>query len=91
MLEAMAVGKAIVSTSIGVEGIEGEDEKHFMVADVPELFASKAVSLLNDSRLRERIGAKARQRAIEKYDWSAICEGMSALYRSARKTVHRST
>jgi glycosyltransferase involved in cell wall biosynthesis len=87
VLEAMAVGKAIVSTSIGVEGIEGKDQEHFMVADGPEAFSSGVVSLLNDRVSRERLGANARKRAMEKYDWEAICEVMSRIYQGAGKQV----
>ena len=91
VLEAMAVGKAIVSTSIGVEGIEGKDQEHFMVADTPEAFSSKVVSLLNDHVSRERLGANARKRAMEKYDWEAICEAISGIYQSARDKVRDRT
>jgi len=87
VLEAMAVGKAIVSTSIGVEGITGEDQEHFLVADGPEAFSSRVVSLLNDRTLRGRLGANARKRAMEKYDWEAICEAISTIYQGARKKV----
>lgn len=89
VLEAMAVGKAVVSTSIGVEGIEGKDQQHFMVADSPQAFSHRVVSLLNDRALRERLGASARKRVSEKYDWDAICEGISGIYQSATaKRVH---
>lgn len=84
VLEAMAVGKAIVSTSIGVEGIEGEDREHFMVADSSEAFSSHVIAVMNDPVLRERLGANARKRSREKYDWEAICESLSNLYQSAR-------
>lgn len=80
VLEAMAIGKAIVSTSIGVEGIEGTDQEHFVVADDAAAFSSAVVSLLDDHGLRERLGASARGRAIEKYDWEAICERMANVY-----------
>jgi glycosyltransferase involved in cell wall biosynthesis len=82
VLEAMAIGKAIVSTSIGVEGIDGTDREHFVVADDAEAFSSAVVSLLDDRGLRERLGASARRRAIEKYDWEAICEKMANIYES---------
>lgn len=83
VLEAMAVGKAVVSTSIGVEGIEGKDQEHFMLADSPEAFSYRVISLLNDHVFRERLGASARKRAREKYDWDAICEGISKIYQGA--------
>lgn len=87
VLEAMAVGKAIVSTSIGVEGIEGNDEEHFMVADRPAVFADRVVSILRDLFLREHIGANARRRTVEKYDWESICEATSKLYQTAGKRI----
>jgi glycosyltransferase involved in cell wall biosynthesis len=87
ILEAMAVGKAIVSTSIGVEGIEGNDQEHYVVADGPDAFSSRVLSLLNDRIFRERLGANARTLAMEKYDWEAICEAISGIYQSAREDV----
>ena len=87
VLEAMAAGKAIVSTSIGVEGIEGEDCEHFMVADTPEVFSLRVVSLMNDYALRARLGANARKRSVEKYDWEAICDSISKVYQDARRNV----
>ncbi len=87
VLEAMAVGKAIVSTTIGVEGIQGKDEEHFIVADSPEVFSSSVVSLLTDQARRERLGANARRRAMEKYDWEAICETISGIYQRGRRNA----
>lgn len=89
VLEAMAVGKAVVSTSIGVEGIDGEDGQHFMVADDPEKFSSVVISLLDDDVARERLGKYARNRVIEKYDWEVICESISQMYQDA--SCHKST
>jgi glycosyltransferase involved in cell wall biosynthesis len=85
ILEAMAAGKAIVSTAMGVEGIQGRDREHFLVADAPEAFASRVIALLDDRALRDRLGENARRRAIETYDWEAICEAMSRIYQDARR------
>jgi len=87
LLEAMAAGKAIVSTAIGVEGIQGNDNEHFLVADTPEAFSSCVIALLNDGALRDRLGESARRRAMETYDWEAICEAMSGIYQDARKAM----
>jgi polysaccharide biosynthesis protein PslH len=87
ILEAMAAGKAIVSTTIGVEGIQGNDEEHFLVADAAEAFSSCVIALLNDVALRDRLGENARRRAMETYDWEAICQGMSKIYQDARKSA----
>ena len=87
VLEAMAAGKAIVSTAIGVEGIQGNDKEHFLVADTAEAFSSCVMALLNDSALRDRLGGNARRRALETYDWEAICEAMSRLYQDVRQAA----
>jgi len=84
VLEAMAAGKAIVSTSIGVEGIEGKDGQHYVIADQPECFSKRVMDLLNDGPLRTRLGENARKIAEEKYDWRAICDKMSGIYKNAK-------
>lgn len=89
VLEAMAAGKAIVSTSIGVEGIEAKDGEHYIVADRPAFFSKKVVELLNDGLLRERLGANARKVAEEKYDWRAICDKMSGIYKDGKNGFDR--
>jgi len=86
VLEAMAAGKAIVSTSIGIEGIDGRDGEHYLVADTPELFAEKVLTLLANPKLRTDLGLKARQMAECKYSWVSICDKLSALYQTC---VHR--
>lgn len=83
LLEAMATGKAIVTTTIGCEGIEGEHGVHYLVADDPGLFAKSVGDLLSDTALRERLGKSARQLAVERYDWGKICEKMGVIYQTA--------
>ena len=62
---AMLAGKALVSTSIGIEGIEGNDGEHFFVADAPEDMATRIVSLMNDPALAERTGERARSLMLQ--------------------------
>jgi polysaccharide biosynthesis protein PslH len=80
VLEAMAAGKAIVSTSVGMEGIDGVDGEHYVLADTPDSFAAGVIHLLACSSVREQLALKARQLAEEKYDWRLICEKMNRLY-----------
>jgi glycosyltransferase involved in cell wall biosynthesis len=80
ILEAMAAGKAIVSTSIGMEGIEGRENEHYVIADDPAVFADKVVSLLGDPAYSSRLGHNARLLVEDKYDWRAICQKMSDAY-----------
>jgi glycosyltransferase involved in cell wall biosynthesis len=83
VLEAMAAGKAIVSTSVGVEGIKGHNGEHYVVADKADEFAARTIDLLNDGPRRARLSANARRLAEEMYDWKSIGQQMSAVYETA--------
>lgn len=58
--EAMAMGKAIVSTRVGVEGLPVRDGDHLLLADEPQAFADAVVRLLTDPAAREALGRRAR-------------------------------
>jgi glycosyltransferase involved in cell wall biosynthesis len=72
ILEAMAHRKAVVSTTIGAEGIDGRSGKHFILADAPAAFAEACLTLLRNSDVRERLGNEAQRLVEEQYDWSQI-------------------
>jgi len=73
ILEAMALGKTVVTTSLGAAGIAGGvDGKHFVIADTEEEMASKILDLIDDKSQRENIGRNARRLVEEKYRWSSI-------------------
>ncbi len=72
ILEAMALGRAVVSTSIGCEGLGVVDEEHILIADDAKRFAEQVVRLLTDSELRTRMAAKAREFVVASYDWDII-------------------
>ena len=72
MVDAMAQGKAIVSTTLGAEGIAGDAGKHFVLADDPAEFAAQTVRLLRDEAARRELGQAARARAEERYAWSIL-------------------
>ncbi len=80
-LEAMAAEKAIVTTTIGCEGIEGLDKKHWLAADDPRDFAMSVVYLMKNGVLRRRLGENARRLAVERYDWKTITGKLDGLYR----------
>ncbi len=80
ILDAMAMGKAIVSTSIGCEGIEVTDGKDIVIADEPADFADKTVELLRNSELRERLGKNARETAERLYSWGKIAPTLERAY-----------
>lgn len=69
--EAMAVGKAVVSTSIGAEGLEVTPGRDIIICDEPADFASSVVALLEDTELRHKYEQAALDFAAG-YDWSVI-------------------
>ena len=72
IFEAMAMAKAIVSTSVGAEGLPVTNGEHVWLADEPQAFASAVVTLLRDMDLRQRLEEAARALVLERYDWSAV-------------------
>lgn len=72
ILEAMACGKAVVSTRIGAEGIPATHGEHILLTDSPEEFAAAMASLMEDAAARRRLGDAARRFVAEQYDWRVI-------------------
>ena len=80
ILEALAMGKAIVSTSVGAEGLDLKDGEEIFIADAPIAFADAVTRLLTDAPLRRRMGEKGRARVERDYDWQSIGEKLHTLY-----------
>ncbi|MCK9408502.1 MAG: glycosyltransferase [Bacteriovoracaceae bacterium] len=74
ILEAMALGKTVITSSIGSAGINGVDGIHYIVADKPEFMAKESVRLLCDPNERQTIGGSARQFINSNYRWERIDE-----------------
>ena len=72
IFEAMAMAKAVVSTTIGAEGLPVTDGEHLMLADEPQTFARAVLRLLRDTDRRMRMESAARALVVEHYDWSAV-------------------
>jgi sugar transferase (PEP-CTERM/EpsH1 system associated) len=70
ILEALAMKRAVVSTSIGCEGLAVEDGKHLIVADRPEQFALAVIKLLNNQAMRTALGNAGRALVETKYSWT---------------------
>ena len=83
ILDAWAMGAAVVSTSIGCEGLAAVDGENILIADTAETFAAAVARVLRDDALRHAIGTKARQTAVEHYSWDVLGERMRALYLGA--------
>jgi len=80
ILDAWAMGKAIVSTSIGCEGLAAEDGENILIRDNPADFAAAVVAVLTDETLRQRLGKAGRETAERRYSWSIIGRSMLRLY-----------
>ena len=79
ILEAMALGTPVVSTSKGAEGLEIEPGKHLLIADTPEEFAAQTVRLLRNSELRNTLATNAARLVNEKYEWTKTAENLRDL------------
>jgi glycosyltransferase involved in cell wall biosynthesis len=81
--EAMAMGRPVVSTSLGVEGLPVEDREHFLRADTAGDFASAILSLLEDRNLRVSLAQAARRLVEDRFSWSRIARQFEAICRRA--------
>jgi sugar transferase (PEP-CTERM/EpsH1 system associated) len=83
ILQALAMKKAIVASSIAAEGMELSDSVNVMIADDADTFAKRTVELLDDPGLRERLGANGLKLMNERYSWTKIYAGLDAVFERA--------
>jgi len=81
ILDAWALGKALVSTTAGCEGLVQEKGENLLIANSPEEFAAAVGRVLDDERLRRRLEDGGRRTVEKHYDWSAIGVTMLGEYR----------
>jgi glycosyltransferase involved in cell wall biosynthesis len=74
ILESMALGRPVVSTTIGCEGLDVSDGVNIFIADDPEEFAKKILLLLNNKELRQQIISNARKLVETHYDWDILAD-----------------
>ena len=87
IVEAMAMGVPVVSTSVGAEGLAIQSDENIVLADDAEAFIQQILRLLQDAELRIRIAAGGRLLA-QRYDWVALCQPLTELVaRLARREV----
>ncbi len=82
LLEAMAMRRAIVSTTLGCEGFDVTDGRELLIGDTPQTFAQAVVSLLDDDTLRLSLGRRAHAFVSGTYDWGAIVPQLERIYNS---------
>jgi sugar transferase (PEP-CTERM/EpsH1 system associated) len=88
IFEAMAMGSAVVSTSVGAEGLPVTDGEHLLIADGPRELAEAVIGLIRDANRRRELGEAARSLVAERYDWAAVAGDLErALVRFANATA----
>lgn len=80
LLEAMAAGLPIVTTSIGIEGIDAKHKQDVLLADDQSSLVEAILRVLGDPAKQGRLGANARRLVEERYDWSRCLTPLEALY-----------
>lgn len=85
IFEALAMGKAVVATTVGAEGLPLVPGEHFLQADDPSDFARAVVSLIRDARLRRSLGLAGRRLVEQRYSWAQVAGEFEARCEEAVK------
>lgn len=80
--EALAMGKAIVSTSVGAEGLSLRNEEHIIIADEPREFAESIIALLNDEAKRTRLEKTGAQYVRDNFAWEKVAHSFARICQS---------
>lgn len=80
VLEGLAMGKAMVSTGVGCEGIHVRSGEHLLIADDPQAFADGVLRVLSDAALAESLGRQGRTLVEREYGWAAITAQLEDFY-----------
>ena len=88
ILEPLALGIPVVSTSVGIDGLGLKAGKEILVADEPQAFATAVVRMLSDKKLRAEIAGSAAEKIRARYSWEKISSDLEVEYQSVmqRKT-----
>jgi glycosyltransferase involved in cell wall biosynthesis len=81
IVEALAIAKPVVSTTLGAEGIEAVPERDLLIAEDAAAFAAAVVRILDDPELAGRLGRCGRTLAHERYSWSRAALALERLFR----------
>jgi polysaccharide biosynthesis protein PslH len=88
IFEAMSMAKAVVSTTIGAEGLPVTPGRDIVLADEPAAFADAVVQLIRDREKRQSIERAARDLVVQKYDWAAVSRDFEEALCAARGESH---
>jgi glycosyltransferase involved in cell wall biosynthesis len=80
VLEGLSMEKAMVSTALGCEGIDVENDRHLLIADDPSSFARAVLRLLDDRRLAQALATAGRGLVESRYRWESVVNDLEAFY-----------
>lgn len=86
ILDAMAMARAVVTTSVGNEGIGAQDGRDLIIADTPQAFAGAVVALLRSPGRRHELGMSGRDFVRSKFSWSGIISRFEDVYQALVET-----
>jgi glycosyltransferase involved in cell wall biosynthesis len=89
ILEAQAMGRPVVSTSLGAEGLNMSDGHSILIADDAPSFAEQVARLLTDDDFASKMSLNARKRVVSDYDWNRIGERLECVLRHNIGLTHR--
>lgn len=84
VFEALAMGKAVVSTGVGVEGLPLAPGEHYLKADEPAAFAAAVIGLLRDPVRRRALGEAGQRLTRERFAWARVAREFGACCEAAR-------
>ena len=85
IFEAMAMAKAVVSTTVGAEGLPVHHGRDVMLADSPDDFAQSVVQLLQHATMRRSLGLAARELVEGRYSWASVAREFAAALTSVNE------
>jgi glycosyltransferase involved in cell wall biosynthesis len=79
-LEALAMARPVVATTMGVEALDVSSGHELIIADTAEAFAASTLALLRNADARRRLGAAGRDLVLRRYTWEACAASYDAIY-----------
>jgi glycosyltransferase involved in cell wall biosynthesis len=90
ILEALAMAKPVVSTTLGAEGLTLAPDRHYIAADGDERFADAVLALLADAPARRRLGQQGRQLVVDEHSWDRVAREFELTLATAMRNHYAS-